>query len=329
MIYIFLNRFSKSKFSNNDILQGYHNLMMQLNTRIKETGNTLDVANAMAIQKNKPILESYLNSITNYFGAQIFTEDFALSSQKATDELNNWVKEKTRGKIPKLFDGLPASTLMVLMNAIYFKGLWDNKFEQNQTKNQTFHLTRDLITSVPFMMQRQNLSYAKFEDGELLELPYKNQTLSMYVFLPNESRSTKQMSTLMNTKTLGQRIQSKRIRDVTVYLPKFKFAGSYLMGNTLQKLGIRTPFSSNADFSHIDGARDLSVSDVIHKSYIEVNEEGSEAAAATGIILRTTSVEQFQIPVTIKIDRPFLFYIRDNQHQLTLFSGIVNKPEYK
>jgi len=322
--------FSKSQFANNQILHGYNLLLNELNHPTKDTGNVLSIANALAVQKNRAILESYLSSVTGTFGAQVFAEDFVTKSREATSELNQWVSEKTHGKIPKLFDELPQSTVMVLMNAIYFKGQWDLKFETKDTKSEPFHVTREASESVPFMTQRNKLNYAEFEDADLLELPYKNHTMSMYILLPKEGSTARQISSLLTaTNSLEQRLSRRSIHDVTVHLPKFKFEGSYSLANTLTKLGITSAFSTSADFSNINGAHDLSVTAVVHKTYIDVNEEGSEAAAATGIVVGTTSVHPVPKSVQFRADRPFVFFIRDNQHQLTLFSGIINKPEYK
>jgi len=303
--------------------------MDHLNHPTKDTGNILSIANAMAVQKNRAILEAYMNSVTTNFGAQVFAEDFVTESKRATTELNSWVNEKTHGKIPKLFDELPTSTVMVLMNAMYFKGHWDVEFKKEETKSEPFNVAGKSSQSIPFMTRRGKMNYANFDDCELLELPYRNHTISMFILLPKESSTNRQVSALLSeTHTLEQRIAKRTFHDVTVYLPKFKFEGSYQLGNTLSKLGIVAAFGQSGDFSNINGAHDLSVSAVVQKTFIEVNEEGSEAAAATGIIVGTTSVHPHPEPVVFRANRPFAFVIRDNELQLTLFSGVINQPEY-
>lgn len=318
--------YTDTHFSDEDINIGFQKMLNELNHPEKSMGNTLSVANSVAIQKNRQVLESYMNSVTTYFGSQVFVEDF--SSATATDELNSWVSEKTHSKIPKLFDSpLSPDTAMVLLNAIYFKGIWEYKFEEKSTKSADFHVTKDQVESVSQMALRAHLRYANFEDGQLLEIPYQNVTMSMFVFLPHENQQTRAISSALSVTNLDHRMQELNSNDVILHLPKFKIEGSYSLKPTLSKLGIQDAFTKAADFSNIDGHKDLFVSEVVHKTFIEVNEEGSEAAAATGIVVREfASIDPPPRPVEFNVNRPFMFFIRDNDHHVTLFSGVINKP---
>jgi len=291
----------------------------------------LQIANSIALQKNYPLLQSYLDPITDSFDSKVFAEDFFTKAHESTEAINKWVAEKTKGKIDKLFaEDLNTNTVMVLLNAIYFKGAWKTRFDKNATSNAHFVVAQKSV-SVPFMSMSAYFYMAEFEDGKLLEVPYGiGDELSMYIFLPDNeaAKSHKTISVqLAQTLTQGsfkltQRLTQLRNMSVYVKLPKFKIESEFALKPTLTALGIHQAFSMmEADFSRMNGRQDLYLSEVMHKTFVEVNEEGSEAAAATGAVVETRGIS----PIFIA-DRPFLFLIRDNTHQLTLLAGVVNKP---
>lgn len=287
------------------------------------------MANALAIQKNEPILESFRNAVVGNFDAQLMVKDFEAQGKAATEELNAWVSGKTHGKISQLVDELDADTILVLLNAIYFKGTWESKFEKKVTLLDTFFITRETSEQVPLMETRESFQYAQFPDGQLLEIPYVNKTMSMFVLLPSDSHPTIPLSQSLSNLSLTERISQLYSTDVHLRLPKFKLEGSYSLQTVLKHLGMVSAFCPGvADFSRINGQRDLFVSEIVHESYIEVNEEGAEAAAATAIVFeKYHSFESFDDPISFFVNRPFLFFIRDNVHQLTLFSGVINNPK--
>ncbi|KAJ6222848.1 hypothetical protein RDWZM_001393 [Blomia tropicalis] len=291
----------------------------------EEIHNTIGIANAIAIQQNRAILESFMKNITTYFDAEVFVENFTKTN--SIDELNEWVNEKTNKKITKLFDSpLSADTVMVLMNAIYFNGIWHTEFNQSLTKSAPFYVCKNQSESVEMMTKHDKYKYAQFDDGQLLSIPYKNNTMSMLVFLSKESRQNS-ISLSLNDINLETRIKQLKTVNLTLHFPKFKLSKSYQLNKALNSLGIREAFTKQADFSNINRNHNLFVSKVLHKTFIDVNEKGSEAAAVTGIVLETLSIHN--TPRELKVNRPFMFFIRDNTHNVNLFSGIISKPTYQ
>ena len=300
-------------------------MIYQLNNPKNTTGNILSIANAIAIQQNRAILESFMKNITTYFDAEVFVENFTKTN--SIDELNEWVNEKTNKKITKLFDSpLSADTVMVLMNAIYFNGIWHTEFNQSLTKSAPFYVCKNQSESVEMMTKHDKYKYAQFDDGQLLSIPYKNNTMSMLVLLPKESHQNS-ISLSLNDINLETRIKQLKTVNLTLHFPKFKLSKSYQLNKALNSLGIREAFTKQADFSNINRNHNLFVSKVLHKTFIDVNEKGSEAAAVTGIVLETLSIHN--TPRELKVNRPFMFFIRDNTHNVNLFSGIISKPTYQ
>lgn len=294
----------------------------------------------MAIQKNFPVLESFNRALD---GEEIMTMNFHREAHRATEEINKWVNEKTHHKIEKLFgQDLDSSTMMVLLNAVYFKGFWKQPFNRTLTKQQPFtYLGKGgarRSEHVEMMNMRGTFGHAHFEDGDLLEVPFVNESTVFLAFLPSEKHALSAEQPLTSISELfgssedavdsvkfASRLAHVRPhRDVTVFLPKFKIDSKYSLNAALKHLGIRDAFDRGlADFSRINGQHDLMVSDVAHKAFFEVNEEGAEAAAATGVVITPNSV---QMPLTFNANRPFLFMIYDKEYQLVLFTGVVNKP---
>lgn len=314
--------------SKRDILETHQSLYRSLNSESKNTSNNiLSVANSIVLQKDAVVLENFLNNLTTYFHSQLFLEDFLKNPEKAKSDVNNWVAEKTNHKIEKLLDHVDSSTQMILMNAIYFKGTWHYQFNKSRTVQAIFHDDlRNLASPKSFMHVAEHFNWASFGDGQMIELPYKDHKLSMIIYLPHQR--TSDLTAFMNmfsSETLRQRINEMQNTTVIFSMPKFTMKKSYSLTEQLQTLGIRAAFDERADFSLIDGEKDLSVSDVIHKTYIEVNEEGSEAAAVTGVVI-TRNIPNPTKNVYMTVDHPFMFFIRDNQQELTLFSGLVIDP---
>lgn len=314
--------------SKRDILEAHQSLYRALNSETMDTtSNILSVANSIALQKNAVVLDSFLNNLTTYFHSRLFLEDFAGQPDKARSDVNGWVAEKTHHKIEKLLDQVDPFTQMILMNAIYFKGMWHYQFNKSRTAEAIFRDEhRNVARSKTFMYVNEHFNWASFEDGQMIELPYKDHKLSMFVYLPNRQTSdVAAFGHMFAGETLRQRIAEMRNTTVMFSMPKFTMKETYLLTKDLQTLGMHAAFNQNADFSLINGKKDLSVSDVVHKTYIEVNEEGSEAAAVTGVIVFRNSVNPPN-NVHMNVDHPFMFFIRDNEQQITLFSGLVVDP---
>jgi serpin B len=218
----------------------------------------------------------------------------------------------------------------VLLNAVYFKGIWSTKFLKNETKEEIF-LNRGVNEVKKEMMKRNGkFNYTEIEslNSKLLELSYSGDDLSLYILLPNEKQGFNQLkNNLKDFAVVENSIRNLRESEVHVTIPKFKIEAEYELKEELSQLGMKQVFTREADLSGIDGKKDLEVSKVIHKAVVEVNEEGSEAAAATAIGIRTMAVPVDPTPKVFefKADHPFMFFIRDNRNGMILFVGQINK----
>ena len=246
------------------------------------------------------------------------------------DAINEWVRLQTHDKIQKILsEPLSPSTRLVLLNAIYFKAIWKTKFLKNETNEEVFFNKGITEMKTQMMSRSGNFNFTQIPelDSSLLELPYSEEDMSLYIVLPNQRQGLKRLTTdLTDFEVIEKSITHLREVNVHVTIPKFKIETSYSLNKPLMALGMKQVFSPEADLSRIDGKKDLYVSEVLHKAIIEVNEEGSEAAAVTAIVVGITST--IHKPETIeyfRADHPFVFFIRDNRNGMILFSGHINK----
>ena len=305
-------------------------LLRQLNNFSSNANNTLELANAIALQSEYSLLPTYLHIVKNRLKAEIFSINFQVKGKQAAEKINQWVNRKTRGKIDTILKGNPtADTRMVLLNALYFKGTWEHSFRKDKTKDMEFTYGKDKEVKVPMMNQAfEKLKYARFNEGELVELPYSGNTLSMLLFLPadtstNSSSINDTISSTFAQAALRKQQESLEYKNrVNLMLPRFNISSSYSLKPALQSMGIEAAFDpDSANFGRMTNQKDLMVAEVLHKAVVEVNEQGTEAAAVSAMRVRTRSRRN-----VVYFNRPFLFAIRYNRLQLTLFAGIVNKP---
>lgn len=290
-------------------------------------GYRLEIANALWGQEGYEFQPDFLALIQKYYNGGFNTVDFVDQTEVSRGIINRWVEQKTNDKIRDLLPqgSLTSLTRLVLTNAIYFKGDWVTKFKPEETMLSTFHIQSDGIVNVPMMHQSGNFRYAEIDGVKILELPYVGGDLSMVVVLPKTTVA--EFDQALDVNRLNDWLAKATERDVDIFLPKFKFETKYELNDILSGMGMADAFDlPPADFSGISGKKDLYITKVIHKAVIEVNEEGSEAAAATAVILGTKSV---RIKPEFKADRPFLFFIRHNSTGSILFLGRVMNPEYK
>merc|ERR1719402_634069 len=295
---------------------------------------TLETANNMYVQDGYKLVEKFTEKMRNFFNTEATLTDFA-KSEEATKLINGWVEEKTRDKIKDLIpEGvLDASTRLVLVNAIYFKGDWASKFDESRTSEAKFYVSKTETVKAKMMKQtlKVNFKYIKDLDAEMVELPYKGDRLSMYIVLPNELAGLGDVENKLNKLYKLYKSYEKNVQDIfkfndshsyrdtrDIVLPKFKLEQTLDMKEHFQKLGITRMFEGGkADFSGMAGEPgDLVVSKVIQKAFIEVNEEGSEAAAATAAVVTGKSG-----PLRFVCNHPFMFFIRDKLTEMVLFSG--------
>lgn len=312
-----------------------HAAFLELQTslnRIQTQGSVkLHTANSLWPQKTYPFLEAYLDLCRQYYGVDITPMDYQAAAETARQRINQWVEQKTASKIKDLLKAgsVDPLTRLILVNAIYFKGNWALPFDEKQTKEDRFYPGQVEPVQVPMMTVKDDFRYGETPLLQVLELPYAGRDLSMLVLLPKQRTGLGDLEQALNTEDLQQWTRALRSREVQVFLPKFKLESEFDLKSTLQRLGIRDAFNaSTADLSGMDGKPHwLSIGTAVHKAFIEVNEEGTEAAAATAIGIRITSIAPVRPePVVFRADHPFVYIIRDNQTQSVLFMGKVTDP---
>lgn len=295
----------------------------------KDKKYNLTTANALWAQKDYQFLNDYFGLVEKYYGGNVTNLDFVNETEKSRIAINDWVEEQTNNKIKDLIPQgvLDSLTRLVLTNAIYFKGTWVRPFDKNNTREQDFRTSPGNTVKAQMMSltgEETKFNYTETENLQILELPYSGEDLSMLVLLPKEDNLTS-LEESLNTEKLSEWRDNLKEERVNVYLPKFKFETKYFMADTLKDMGMPTAFSENADFSGMTGKKDLLISKVIHQAFVEVNEEGTEAAAATGVIMGVTSAAPSRVKI-FNADHPFIFIIQEKETGNILFLGRVSDP---
>ena len=303
-------------------------IIKSLNTRGAEGSYELAVANALWGQKGYSFLKEYLQLVETNYGGGLNEVDFAGDTEAARQTINNWVQRKTKDKIKDLIPRgmLSSATRLVLTNAIYFKGKWARQFEKELTRDGPFTLLDGQKIDVPMMRQTEEFRYMEAEDFQALEMPYVKDELSMIILLPKKVDGVVDFEKKLTNENLSRWLSELHKQKLVASIPRFKMAQQFGLADTLQAMGMTDAFSAQlADFSGMTGTRDLFISAVVHKAFVDVNEEGTEAAAATGVGMAMTAAPQ-RMPV-FRADHPFIFLIRDNKSGSILFIGRVMKPE--
>ena len=302
-----------------------HNQLNKADAKYK-----LNIANALWAQNDYKFLNDYLTTVQQYYAGKATNVDFKNSTEEARQTINKWVESKTNNKIKDLFPqgSLNNMTRLVLTNAIYFKGTWITQFEKSQTKDDDFRVSSADTIKVQMMRRtdkNSKFNYTEDDNIQILEMPYEGDKLSMMVLLPkNDSLSSLESSlSLEKINDWRNKLQEQR---VYVFMPKFTFDTKYSMDKTLEKIGMPTAFTSNADFSGMDGTQNLFIQKVIHQAFVNVNEEGTEAVAATGVSMVTKSAMPQQ-SIIFRADHPFIFIIQDKDNGNILFLGRVVNPK--
>ncbi|MGD2158727.1 MAG: serpin family protein [Anaerolineales bacterium] len=292
------------------------------------TGFQLNIANSTWTQEDHRFREEYLDVLAENYGAGLHLVDFANATEDARQAINNWVSKETEGKIKDLIPagGIDPLTRLILANAIYFKASWENAFEKDATRDGDFTLLEGGQTSAQMMTyyQPMNLAYARDNGYQAVELPYVGGQVSMLLLVPDIDLFGEFEKSLSDGQ-IRSLVESFEYKNVLLTMPIFSFESQFSLANTLREIGMSMAFEPDqADFSGIDGSRDLFISDVIHKAFVDVNEEGTEAAAVTEILAGSESVPGVDVELTI--NRPFIFLIRDKPTGMILFIGRVTNP---
>jgi len=310
-----------------------HAALAALRTRMDAVGAkgdlTLEVANRVWAQKSHPLLPAFVTDIESVFGAGFAPADFAGQAERERGIINAWVEEKTHDRIKELIQPglLGPDTRMVLVNAVYFYGTWQTPFSKDRTEAAPFHAAPGRDIEVDLMQAHlEHLGYHEEPGLQVCELPYKGREVSMVVLLPASGRLGA-LETRLAREGLDAVAGRLRPRTVNVALPRFRIEAQFGLNDPLIALGMRDAFNpGRADFSGMTGTRDLFVSAVVHKAFIEVNEKGTEAAAATAAVMRLTAMPVAEEPAVFRADRPFLFVLRDRASGSILFLGRVAAP---
>lgn len=270
----------------------------------------------------------YLEDLQNQYQAPMGLVDFESDAEAAREQINAWVLDTTKNRIQELFPrgALDDATRLVLVNAIYFKADWATPFPKTATKDEPFHVANQQKIQVPMMNLEGKFGYAQIDDLQLLSLPYAGDETSMIVLLPDESIDMETFEAKVNSEQVAKWLEQIRPKQTKVALPKFTFDSEFVLTDTLQSLGMKRAFTDRAELNRMSTHDSLYVSTVVHKAFIEVNEEGTEAAAATGIVVGITSAPVVEQAVEFRADRPFLFMIRHNPSGLVLFAGRLDDP---
>jgi len=251
--------------------------------------------------------------------------DFINKAEESRITINNWVSDQTEEKIKDLIPqgAINAATRLVLTNAIYFNAAWQHPFAEEVTSSGTFHLLDNSDVTIPMMYQTESFKYAEGSDYQAVELPYDKQELSMVILLPREGQF-EAFEESLNAEIVDEIIGKLEGSRVALTMPKFEYASSFSLKDALTTLGMGVAFTPEADFSGMNGSRDLFIGDVLHKAFVSVDEEGTEAAAASAVIMAMSAPPSQ--PIEFTVDRPFVFFIRDIQTSSIIFVGRVLNP---
>ncbi|HLR68889.1 serpin family protein [Virgibacillus alimentarius] len=285
----------------------------------------LFLANAMWLNEDFQFQEDFVHPIKSYFHAEANAID--IHDTKSADKINNWVKNATNDKIEQIADKpLNPDLISILTNAIYFKGSWTYPFDQKQTKDGTFHLSEKSKKDVSFMKLTEDLEYLNDKEFQAVSLPYGEEEMSMKVFLPKKNSSLKEFEEMLSSKNWKVWNSEFQTKKGTIILPKFQIDYETSLNKTLQQLGMESAFNKDANFSRmIQGNDPVWIGQVKQKTYIDVNEEGTEASAATSTEMETTSAPVNK-PFQMKVNRPFFIAITDDETGAILFIGSIYQP---
>lgn len=278
---------------------------------------TVQSSNSVWISSNFSVRNRYVSTLEKEFDAFVDTPDF--SDPVAVHEINDWCSDHTSGKITKIIDKLGPEMVMVLVNALYFNAPWANAFDPEFTRDGVFHGRNGDVT-VPMMSVKSDFGYTEYQGFKLVEIPYEGDRYAMYIVLPPEGMDVESAISYIGETVYDTAMSTIVPRKVSLTMPKYRLTASLVLNKTLERMGMKTAFSSAADFKGISLSGPLQLDVVKQKCYIEVSEKGTEAAAVTSAQMRLTSVR----PVTeMTVDRPFIFMIADREGKDILFAGKV------
>lgn len=305
--------------SDDELNAYYHKLLEKLPGLDSET--TLSISNSLWVKRGFDLSPAFSKTNKEYFQATIEDLDFSDASSK--DRINKWVDTQTAGKIPAIVDDIPADMVLYLINAIYFKSTWQEAFDKERTRKMDFIKSDGSSVQTDFMNMVKPFNIIEGDGLTGIKLPYHDGKFSLIALMPEEGKSIFSAIDFLYDSNQGNAFSGSDERKVNLFFPKFKFSYENTLNDELSDLGMGIAFTDKADFTGINPDGNLLISAVKHKSFIEVNEEGTEAAAATSVGVSVTSMPILQ---EIKFDKPFVFLIREESTGLILFVGLVSDP---
>jgi serpin B len=302
----------------NENYKSLMDLLQTIDSKIK-----FQIANSIWYRQSYTFEEIFFNDCKKYFNAEICGLNF--SNPETPTIINNWVEDKTNGKIKNIIDkGIDSSVVMYVINAIYFKGSWTYRFEESKTREELFYLSNGTNKNCKMMSQSAKYLYYEGNDFQAINLPYGNGGFSMTIFLPKPGIDINNFITQINQDNLNIWLNKFKKDSINLFIPKFKLEYEIELREILMSLGMGIAFSGDADFTRMYKPGGLCISKVKHKTFVDVNEEGTEAAGVTSIEFINTSIGPQ--PITMYINRPFVFMLRENKSQTILFMGKIIEP---
>ena len=311
---------------------GYHAavaaLAEQLTKEANGNGNQLAIANGLWVQQGFPLESPFEKTIRTLYHAPLTAFDFRENPEQARQEINAWTAGHTHDRIQELFapGSIDAATRLVLTSAIYFYGKWSSPFDPDRTRVEPFQPGGGGTVNASFMHQKADFLYGETPSAEILEMKYQDTPLAFDILLPKAQDGLPALERSLDSSTLAGWFGALRMRKVVTAIPKFRAESAFSLRAMLSHMGMAAAFGRTADFSGIDGRRDLALSDVMHKAFVDVSEEGTEAAAATGATVIALAMRQEPLTV-FRADHPFAFFIRDTRSGVILFEGRLVQPK--
>lgn len=314
----------KANLSPEDINQSYKDLVAALQSHDPKV--ELSISNAIFYRNTFPVKPDFITTNQNYYNAEVSGLDFSKSTE-TLNKVNGWVNTKTKGKIDKIIEQVNAEDIMYLLNAIYFNGEWKYSFDTKETADRPFTKEDNTTVQVPTMIIEKPFNFYSNPNFKMLEMPYGSGKYSMLIFLPETGKKVDHVISMLTAENVNDWISKLSEQKKEVFLPKFEFKFDNSLKDELAALGMTDAFNdAKANLSGISDAAKLVISEVMHKSYIKVDERGTEAAAVTGITVGVTSMPVDQ---SFRVDHPFVFAIREKDTKAILFIGQVMDPKQK
>ncbi|WP_346857128.1 serpin family protein [uncultured Draconibacterium sp.] len=308
-----------------DINKSYSNLIAALQSLDPKV--VLEIANAIFYREGFSVEKDFVTINQEYYDAKVEALDF--SSANAVKTINNWVADKTHDKIDKIIDQISGDQVMFLLNAIYFNGIWQNEFDKNDTQDRAFHMENGSTLNVATMQKTDAVPYVANSLFSAVKLPYGAGNYNMYVFLPTEDKSVENIVDELDETNWASWMESfTDTLNIDLKLPKLKYEYELKLNDVLSDMGMDIAFTGAADFTGINKGGNLKIDYVKHKTFIDVNEKGTEAAAVTVVAIELTSVMPSQ-NIQFDVNRPFFYVITEKDTGAILFMGTVKKPEYE